>query len=246
MFGTSSGRARLVVAVIVVIALLGACSVRQELTLRQDGSGEALVTVDVHPLMLSYVNDLFTALTGVAEEHPVFDVDQIAATFEQRREIDLVRVERLDRGRLEMVMRFADINAAFAEEGSADVVSFTRQGANRELVVRLDRQAVNRFLGFAPPESAAMTQFLFPPADGSVSAAEYREELAWALEEYADRAEVLRVLDAAAIEVVVRPTGRIVRQTGGVIRDGAVIFSIPILEVLTLDRSRTYSVVFTP
>lgn len=91
-----------------------------------------------------------------------------------------------------------------------------------------------------------MAQFLFPPADGSVSREEYREEMAWALEEYDDREAVGRALDNATIEVRVDPAGEIVSQSGGRVEDGVVVFSIPVLELLTLSGDRTYSLVFSP
>ena len=62
--------------------------------------------------------------------------------------------------------------------------------------------------------------------------------------EYAPTDEVARVLGQSAIEVVVRPSGRIESQTGGIVRNGAVIFRVPILELLTLSEERVYRVVF--
>ncbi len=231
---------------LVALVLLAGCSVREEISLQPDGSGEATLTVDLHPILVAYVSDLASAMTGVETEHPVFDVTQIAAEIDERPGIELVRAEQRGRGGLTLVTRFNDINAIFAREGAGDVLRFERRGDERVLTMTLGRDAVARFLEYAPEESASMVELLFPPADGSVTREEYREELAWALEEYDRRPAVERALDEARIEVRVSPQGRLVSQRGGEVVDGTVVFTIPVLELLTLRDERIYSLVFAP
>lgn len=91
-----------------------------------------------------------------------------------------------------------------------------------------------------------MAQFILPPSDGSVSREEFRDEMAWALEEYEERAVVEQVLENAMIEVHVRPQGRIVSQQGGRIEGDTVVFEMPVLTILTLNEERSYSLVFAP
>ena len=186
------------------------------------------------------------AMTGASGNLPVFNVDQIRAAFAERPEIVLHDVESPDRGTLHLSVSFDNIVTAFAAEGEPDVLSFTRDGDLRELTIRFNRDAVNRFLLFAPPASATITKMLFPPQDGSLSHEEYRGELAWALEEYASEDDVLRVLNGATIDVIVHPVGRLISQTGGVIENGAALFRIPVLELLTLGEDHEYRVRFEP
>lgn len=244
------------------LLLLASCTVREELVVDGNGSGTATLSINLHPIMISYYNDLLTAMTGVPGEYPVFDLEQLAAAFAEQPAVNLTRIERSARGQLEMELSFSDLNDVAESAGQAadvdgsagagpafdptSIFTFGRDGARREMTVRLDRGAVSGFLAFAPPESAMMTSFLLPPEDGSVSRDEYQDELAWALEEYASASEVNRVLENAAIEVVVRPLGRIESQSGGTIRGDSVVFRVPILEVLTLNEERVYSVVFVP
>jgi hypothetical protein len=236
-----------VLAAAALVALTGVgCSVREEVTLRDDGSGEARLSVELHPIMIDYLDDLMAAMTGVEAEYPVFDVEQLTASFAERDGVQLVSLDLPARGKLELRLRFDRIDAVFAREGAAEILTLERNGALRTLTVRLDREAVQRFLEFAPEESMTMAQYLLPPEDGSVSREQYRDELAWALEEYAARDVVERVLDRAQIEVRVSPEGRIVRQRGGRVEDGTVVFTVPVLEVLTLAGERSYSVVFEP
>ncbi len=248
---------RVTITVLAIAALITtSCTVREELMLDGSGSGSATLTINLNPILLSYYNDLLTAMTGVEGDYPVFDLEQLALAFAARPSLNLTEIERSALGQLRMEFTFDDLNKVLTEAdgavtaggvvGPSDVFSFRSVGSRRELTVRLDRSAVNAFMGFAPPESAMMTEFLLPPEDGSVSRSEYQDELAWALEEYAPADEVKRVLEQSAIEVVVRPSGRIESQSGGTLRDGAVIFRVPILELLTLSEERVYRVVFVP
>ena len=240
-------RSAVVLVLAAALALLAAgCTVREDVVLAADGSGEASLSVELHPIMIAYMNDLMTAMSGVEGEYPLFDLEQIAVSFAEREGVELTSIDRPKRGALALSIGFTDIREVFAREDADDILTFDRDGANRELTVTLNRGAVQRFLEFAPEENASMAQFLFPPADGTVSREEYRGEMAWALEEYDDREAVERALDNATIEVRVDPAGEIVSQSGGRVEDGVVVFSIPVLELLTLSGDRTYSLVFLP
>lgn len=236
--------------VAVLLIILGSCTVREELVVGADGSGTASLSIDLNPVLLSYYSDLLTAMTGVPSDYAVFDLEQLAAAFEQQPSLELTQIERTALGKVRMDLAFEDVSAVgrdTQEAGSVtEAFSFERSGNRRVLTVRLDRAAVNGFLAFAPPESAMMTDFLFPPSDGSVSREEYQDELAWALEEYAPPDEVTMVLNESVIEVVVKPRGRIVDQEGGRIRGDSVVFRVPVLDVLTLSEERIYRVVFEP
>jgi len=245
----------LAITLLVATALAAtSCTVREELVIDASGSGSATLTISLNPILLSYYSDLLTAMTGVAGDYAIFDPEQLAAAFAARPALRLTEIERSALGQLRMEFTFDDLNQVLTEEGGvgtgadgqADVFTFRTIGSRRELTVRLDRAAVNRFMSFAPPESAMMTSFLLPPDDGSVSRDEYQDELAWALEEYASAPEVARVLEQSVIEVVVRPSGRIESQSGGTVQNGAVTFRVPILELLTLSEERVYRVVFVP
>ena len=231
---------------IVSLLLVSGCTVRQDVVLRPTGAGEATLAIDLHPIMISYMSDLMAAMTGSSGDLPIFDVDQIRDSFAERDGVSLVRIEERSRGSLQMAIRFDDISGLFVREGADDILSFGSEAGNRRLTFTLNRDAVQRFLEFAPDDSSTMAQFLFPPADGSVSRREYRDEMAWALEEYDDRAAVERVLDAATIDVRITPVGRIVSQSGGRVDGDAVVFTIPVLELLTIAGERTYSLVFAP
>ncbi len=241
----STSVARALVAIAAAI-FLAACGVQETVVLQADGSGTALLEVSLHPVMVSYMSDLMAAMTGVQADLPIFDTDQIIAGFAEREGIELVGLERRARGNLRMSLVFDDLSALLDDENASRLITFESSGSEREVTLRLGSESVTQFMAFAPDESATMSAFILPPSDGSVSADEYREEMAWALEEYEDRAIVERILDESVIEVRVEPQGRIVRQSGGVVDGDAVVFQIPVLEILTLTEPRVYSFAFVP
>ena len=240
---------RLGVVVLVSIALLlivTSCTVRDEMLLRPDGSGEVYVSVDMHPVLMAYFTDLMMAMTGAEGDLPIFDLDVLSASLSERPGVTLVSAETPERGSLRLHVRFEDINQLFIDEDSAETARFSSAGNRRELVVTLNRTSVNRFLGYAPEESNMLADLLLPPEDGSLSSEDYRGELEWAFEEYGTPDDVAHALDGAVIEVRITPDGRIVAQSGGSIVGDSVVFRIPVLELLTLDAERVYSVTFTP
>ena len=228
-----------------ILALAG-CGVHETVSLRADGSGTARLEITLHPIMVSYMGDLMAAMTGVEGEYPIFDTDQIIASFAEREGVELVELERRARGSLRMDLSFENLASILDDDEPSGLMSFDVRGSNREVSIRLGSESVQQFMGFAPEESATMSEFILPPADGSVSAEEYREEMAWALEEYEDRAIVERILDESMITVRIESEGRILRQRGGAIDGDAVVFAIPVLEILTLEDPRVYSFVFAP
>lgn len=235
-----------IACVVVLAVFLGSCTVREDIVLRADGSGEAVLDIDLHPILIEYLNDLASAMTGIEGEHPILDIVRVAEAVNERPEIELTHAEQRGRGGLRLAVSFTDIGAMFAREGAQNVLRLETRGGQRELTVRLSRDTVHRFLEYAPEESASLIELLLPAPDRRVSREAYRDELAWALEEYERRSVVERVLDEAAIEIRITPVGRIVEQRGGRVVGDAVVFTIPVLELLTLQEERVYSLVFAP
>ncbi len=232
--------------VVLGLALLAVgCSVSQDIALRADGSGSAELQISVHPVMVSYYNDLMVAMSGVEAQFPIFDLEALAAGFEARESVRLMSVEQIDRGSLRLAVSFTDIGAVFSDSREP-VFTFERSGSVRTVTVRLDRAAIDGFLAFAPEQTVSMTQFLFPPADGSVSGDEFEEQMSWALEEYGSPEQVRAALRDAVIEVRVQPEGQIRSVQGGERRGQAAVFRIPVIEALTLTSPQLYSLSFSP
>jgi hypothetical protein len=246
-FRATPGRLGVVVlASLTLLSIVTSCSVRDEMLLHPDGSGEVHVSVDMHPVLMAYFTDLMMALTGAEGDPPIYDLDALSASFAERPGVTLVSADTPERGALRLHVRFEDINQLFADEDSAETARFSSSGSRRELVVTLNRASVNRFLGYAPEDSSMLADLLLPPEDGSLPSEDYRGELEWAFEEYGTPDEVADALDSAVIEVRITPDGRIVTQSGGSIVGDSVVFRIPVLELLTLDDERVYSLSFTP
>lgn len=229
---------------VVALATIAGCGVRQDVVIDAAGGGTAVVRVQLSELILAYYDDLTAALTGVEGAPGVFDLPAIQVAFDERPGISLTELSSPSRGSLVLAVAFDDLAAALAQEGAADTVTFERSGSRRTLRIQVDRPLVDRFMRLAPTSGNDAVSFILPPDDPSITEEAYRGQLAWALEEYDEPAVVDRVLRSAAIEVVVTPEGRIVSQLGGEIVGDAVVFSIPVIELLTLGEPDVFQIVY--
>lgn len=226
----------------VAVLLSHGCTVRQSITIDPRGAGTAEVRIELSGILLAYYDDLSAAFTGADGSAQVFDPAAVEAAFAERDGVELVSIEQDDRSSLRLKLEFQDLEAALSQE--AETVRFSADGSRRTLEIRLDRATVQQFLDLAPTEGNDAAQFILPPEEPPLAEADYREQLTWALEEYAPADEVDQTLRAATIEVVVTPQGRIVGQTGGEVRGDAVVFELSVLRLLTLDQPLRYSLTF--
>ncbi|MFO7850596.1 MAG: hypothetical protein R6V67_11605 [Spirochaetia bacterium] len=94
--------------------LLSSCSSEQHLTLREDGSGEGRVVVDLHPMFIQYLKDVSAGfIEGDMDDgrFSAFDIDEIAATMEELEGISLVSALVEEEGVLDLAFVFSDPEA---------------------------------------------------------------------------------------------------------------------------------------
>jgi hypothetical protein len=78
-----------------------------------------------------------------------------------------------------------------------------------------------------------------PQANDTITEAEYLEMIKFSLGD-----EGPALVKKSFIEMAIRPEGEIVSQTGGTQTNGTVVFRIPLLRLLVLDKPLDYSVTF--
>jgi hypothetical protein len=241
-----------VVSVVLVLALtlvLGGCSARQSILLREDGTGEAEIRIELDPVFSAYLIDLTATFgEGASENSEVFDLEIIRESFAREPGLLLVEVSSREPEELRVVVEFESLAALFAARSAALERSFHFEtvGADRRLVARVDRRTVENLVNLVGIDPF-VTESLLPP-EGDMTAAEYREYLVWALEEYQDHRPIASVIEGSEIRTSVSPAGA-VRQVRGGMDTGsgqAVLFRTPLLEVLTTRTPFEYTLVFRP
>lgn len=240
-----------------ILAATG-CAVSQTVVLAPDGSGRGELTVDLHPMFVNYYRDLLISFGG-DEDLPIFDIAAIEAGFAQRDTVELLEAEIVEPGTLRLAFSFADIETAFQSipqggsgvgagpgVGSASaaeglgLVSFDRDGARRILSIFLDRSVVAVALGMVPVAEMGSVGLLLPPEGSDMSADEYADYVAWALEEYAGDADAFEVIRRSSMELTISVEGTPISVGGGKRIAGGARFEIPIVELLTLAEPRRY------
>jgi hypothetical protein len=236
---TSSKRG-LAVAVVLTLAL-GACSVRQDITVAVDGSGTADVDIVLDEIFIRYLRDLSGSVGGESEDLRIFDVDEIRRRFAERPGIELTQIGRGGPGLLSLSLRFDDVAALLAEEGTS-FLNVERSDGTSRLEILVSRAAVEEALSYSPLEGSAVSQMLLPPA--GMGTEEYTDYLVWALEEYEEPEDLRPKIENAAIRLTVAVEGEIVSQYGGVRTGNTVRYDVSLVELLTLEEPRRYGVEF--
>lgn len=229
-----------------VIVLLGGCSAQQDVRLAPDGSGQATTDITLDPVFASYLRDLSMGL-GADQDAPLFDVAAVRAALGARPGISVLDVRETGERQLRVAVGFDSVEALLAAQSDMGgmpqrFLRFERTESFRRLAARIDRNAIAHLIGMAGIDPF-ISESLLPPEDG-MSPADYRDYLAWAFEEYADGRPLDRVFGSSEVVTTVRPEGVVVQTRGGETTDGAVRFTIPLVEAVTRREPLQYSLVY--
>jgi hypothetical protein len=236
---------RALLALLALLAILAlpalGCSVSQRVSLEPDGSGTAVVRIRLDKLLVDYLQDL-AEVSGAApkEKGRIFDVEEIRKGFASRQEVTLRRISSPSPERLEMELEFRSIEKLFAAPEKPQTILSLRPGAEgATLRVHLDRGNFAQLLELAPFLKNPIFEGLGPQENDDATEAEYLELIDLALGEGGAAA-----LKASMIETTVLVKGQLTAQSGGAPVPGGVVFRIPLLRVLRLDKPLDYSLSF--
>ena len=239
----------LAVALLAASLLVAGCSVDQEIAVRLNGAGEAQVRVELHPVFIDYL----LALAEIAGEveasadpsEALFDVSEVEAAIAEWPGVEAARIATPAPEQLELLLTFADLQAAFepaAPEPGVDttpLISLTGS-KRRTLSVHLDSDNYHQLTALFPVLEHPLVISLGPQPDLEVSDGEYLEMMQFVLGDDGPPA----IVDSE-VKIRVQVEGRVVEQHGGeLLDDGSVLITIPLLRILVLDQPLDYRVVF--
>jgi len=235
--------AAVALAVLCALAALSAlgCAVNQQVALEPDGSGTAVVRIRLEKVLLEYLQDL-SEVSGTApkEKGRIFDVESIRQGFASRQEVTLTRIASPSPERLEMQLAFQSIEKLFAApDKPQSILTLKKSPEGTTLRAHLDRKNFSQLLELAPFLKNPLFEGLGPQENDDATEAEYLELIDLALGEGGSAA-----LKAAVIETTIAVKGKVVAQTGGTAVPSGVLFRIPLLRVLLLDKPLDYSLTF--
>ena len=236
------------VAVFLAAALtLSSCAVSQTVTLNRDTSGTTDLSISLHKILVDYLVALAESIQGPLPESEkrVFDLEQIRLSFDMQPDIDLLKVTSPDTGDLLLSLRFEALDKVFS--ASADVrqvFTVKKDGTATKLAFHLDRKNFPVLARLFPLYDLGQSLYLFPDASAPMTEEEYLEYVTWALEGVAGDADVAQVLKNSRISITLAVPSQVVSQEGGRVSGKTVLFQIPVLQVLTLEKPVDLSVTF--
>jgi hypothetical protein len=223
-------------ALLLLGALLAACTAKQTIELKGDGSGTAKARFEVKRLFADY----FTADGGAK----VFDTARVRQGMEKRPGFEVTRISAPTPETLEMDLAFADVRSLFSNERPPDndgVVSVTQKDGKTTVALHLDRKGAKQVGGLFSDVSNPAFKEMSPREQKTRTEKEYLEAI-----EFAVGKEGPPLVKASFLELTVKVDGAIVGQTGGKIAGDAVVFHVPLLRMLMLEKPLDYSITFVP
>jgi len=240
---------KLIPAGIAAACLLGAlvlasCAVNQTLVIADDGSGSLATHAEVSPLLRDYLASLadLSGNPGPLKEGRVFDAEAIRKDFQSRPGIVVQKAATPTPASLDLELGFDSlqdvvrIQDALANAGAFIIVD---AGDRRTLLLHLDRATYGQLASLFPPLRDPLLSQLGPQGTGPVTEADYLSMIRFSIGDDAPR-----LLKKSFIILTVQPQGEIISQSGGTLNGNSVVFRIPVLRVVVLDRPLDYSVTF--
>lgn len=224
----------LTAALLLSWALLGACTSRQAIDVKGDGSGTATVRFEVKKLFADY----FTADEGAK----VFDAARITKGMEKRPGFTVKRVATPTPETLEMELAFTDIRSLFSNEVPPDndgIISVASKGGKTTIALHLDRNSAKQVGTLFSAVSNPAFKEMSPREQRTRTEKEYLEAI-----EFAVGKEGPPLMKSSYLELTVRPDGEIVSQVGGKIVNGTAVFNVPLMRMIMLEKPLDYSVTF--
>jgi hypothetical protein len=226
------------------VLALSSCAVNQTLVISADGSGTLATHAEVSPILRDYVLSLaeMSGSPGPAQQGMVFDAAATRKDFQSRPGITVLKAETPTPSSLDLDLAFGSLRDVVRSQdalGNAGVAVVADDGDRRTLRLHLDRATWGQVASLFPPLRDPVFQQLGPQGTGQVTETDYLSMIKFSIGD--DAPGLLR---KSFITLMVQPEGQIISQAGGTLNGNAVVFRIPVLRALVLDRPLDYSVTF--
>jgi hypothetical protein len=213
------------------------------MTIKSDGSGSASLKIELSKALREYFLNLeeVAGKTEMVKEDQVFDLKEIRKTFEDRPGVTVTQMATPTKNTLEVNLSYTSIEDVFTDNSfkTTGVVVFSEAAGVKTMKVHLDKQNYGRLAALFPVLSDPLFAGMGPQAGQSVSAAEYLKMIEFSLGSDGP-AQLLK----SNVVLTVKPEGEIVSQSGGTVSGDSVIFKVPLLRVLILDKPLDYSLAY--
>ncbi|MFP4364776.1 MAG: hypothetical protein ACLFR1_13020 [Spirochaetia bacterium] len=232
---------------ILLILFFFSCTVEQEMLLREDLSGNASLQVNLNEALVQYIYDLTLGFSGEYEMENLFDQAQIRRVFAETEGVRLESVSTSGISGLSMNVSFDNITEVFSSiesDPENPVISYSEDEDSKTIEIIINRGNFDDIARLSPLYESPVYLSLGPSEEYPVSEDEYREILAFALEEYLDQGDLSPLLASSVLQITVSFEGEILSHQGGERNGNTITYSIPVVRVLSLENPVNFRVRF--
>ena len=240
-----NGTFTLAILLILGSFFLFSCTIKQEAVVAPDGSGSVSFHFEVQQFFADTIMDMadFSGDEEAFKDGKFFDVEKTKEGFMKMEEVTLISLSSPSPNEMEGEFSFKDVEAVFKNEEEltqAGIITFSRRGGESTLKVHLDNRNFRQISSFSPALKNPLFEMFGHQENDDTTEGEYLEMIEFAFGE-----EGVKGLKASIIELAVTVQGELISQEGGK-RKGKnqVIFNIPMIDLLLLQKPMDYSITF--
>jgi hypothetical protein len=235
---------RAIGAIALAVFFTASCTVNQTIAIKSDGSGTLSMHAEVTKLLHDYLASLaeVSGKPGLMSGGKVFDAAAMKKDFEARPGITVKRVVTPTPDSVDMDLAYTSLRDVFSQEDtlkSAGALVYSESDGKKTVKLHLDRTNYTQLSRLFPLLNDPTVSSLGPQVHDTITDQEYLEMIKFSLGD-----DGPGLLKKSFITLTIDPEGEIISQTGGTVSGGAVMFRIPLLRMLVLDKPLDYSVTF--
>jgi hypothetical protein len=220
------------------------CTVNQTITVKNDGSGTLVIHAEVSKLLHDYLASLAEVAGNgsLMKNGKVFDAAGIRKDFESRPGFTVKKAVTPTADSLDLEIAYASIQSLFTTEAtlkSSGALTYAESGGKKTIKLHLDRTNYTQLSSLFPALNDPTFASLMPQVDDTITDSDYLQMIQFSIGD-----DGPGLVNKSFITLTIDPEGEILSQSGGVISGGAVVFKIPLLRLLVLDKPLDYSVTF--
>ena len=220
------------------------CSANQTIHINSDGSGTLAMHAEVTKLMHDYLESLaeVAGTPGFMSGGKVFDAAAIKKDFGSRPGLTVKKVVAPTADSLDLELAFSSIRDVFTADAaltSAGALLYSESGGKKTVKIHLDRSNYTQLSTLFPMLNDPVFAGMGPQVKDTITDDEYVEMIRFSMGD-----DGPGLLKKSFITLTIDPEGEILSQSGGSVSGSAVVFRIPLLRLLVLDKPLDYSVTF--
>lgn len=230
--------------VVLILFLFFSCSVKQKIYLDKNTEGNCRLDLKFDKVFVDYIQFIYE-IDGV-ENAKVFDEAAIRKAFNEFSNLSLNKIEVVSDDALYLDFSFNDLDSTFSENSAVvSPISYTKKGEDSIFKIQLDRSnhdvLVNKVLGISGMEGFLdyIQELVKPDTKANVI-----DNYDYIFGDLLVERSIEEVLDASFVNLEFSVNGNITSYTGGEKKGNIVLYKIPLMDFLTLEKPVHYEIVF--